>query len=546
MRADARNAVSRSSEFCELPYGRVFSLTWKMTLPVGEGDLRSAMTAYFVGASDAREDTCFCAIVRADQRYELHTRGASAQLPSIEGREFQVEMRYCVERGTCDVLVDNTLVIEESQSPMESPVSGVQFHAEAGTRVDVEHVRFAVHGRSLKRDLGSRVPLVLEDHLGLMPRVWLDADTDNFVVANLGSANKPTIVTGDRNTPGALSFLQLSGGFNVELQAEKQLVSDHMLRPVGIVGDSLAIFGFQMHDPQSGRYRNGFQLIDVDHALDCRPRYSSYLEETDDYRVPRAAITELGLSDGTRGFAVGYGFPERRVGVFGAHRHGDDDAYERVASFTPVAGGKAYDINSLVAWDCDGDTDDDLLLGWGHDVGQGPAVITLEHGTPDPNYPRRIAPEANCTQLAGDLDDDEPILVGAVQGDFRTAGLTGGGMWVWRLDKEGNSDSPELIGHLSGNIHFVSTGSLAGKRVVGFVTIEPHPVAEHYTVRLHIYGVDTVKAQIDELWDCVIPQVKPMARVQLEFVDVNGDRINEFVASIPGHGIYVFTLDRLG
>lgn len=528
---------------------RVISCSWSMAPPRStHPDVPAVASVNLSGGQGGDDDTCYCHVVTFGDLISLSTRGRDHtpfRAPRSLNDTMNLELRYYAERGTCDLLLDGRIVIEEAPGALASDIKTVEVIADFQSSVEFGDLRLAVRDEPVKRDLGPSVPVVVHDELGLAPVRFLPLDTRSTVVHDFDGDGWPEIAVGDRKIRNQLELLRLIGPhFDVDPVAEITFDGKRAVRPVSMVHGHLAVFTSQ-RSAGDGQYTLGVELLTIAGDDARRTVFEAALGEMTNADMAEGFIVPLGLGSQRHGFAVGVAQPLQSVAVFEAISAADGRPYQRVDAWQPLdESGAAHDVHSLAPWDFDDDGDDDLLLGWGDPNGRGPVLVTMHGGRAAAAEPHRLTARLGETRLAGPFStDQDTILPGAVARGRVCDDNTRSGAWLWSLNDVSADRMALPVFHEPCNAYAVAVGSIGRRSVLAVADIEPLLDTRRTTLRLRLYNLPANEDGVTLIWESLIAGVTADAAVQLATINVNDHESTELLACVPGHGVYIFAME---
>jgi hypothetical protein len=518
------------------------SLTMDLPEPVG-GEPWAEMSAYLLDSSRDTGKAAFVSVMRTTDSLIFRAPGVQIPVarPIPSSEPLDIELRYFAERGTCDVLLNDTIIIEEAPGPSTLTVKAVQVHAEFVSSVNIHRIDVATTDAPLKLPLGQAVPIVLQDDLGLQPIVVYPIDTPSIVVHDFDFDGIPEIAAGSK-VEGELSLYHFTRGADeLELVATHQFSSVHALIPVAMVGPYLAVTNFRDPAADGTPTQDGFDMIDVspDWTMTSIP-YNRYPSTEPSISPARATFAELRADNGRRMLAVGLAYDERRIDLFELTADGLP-LFDQQLPAQPIAQCKIDgDVNSLLPWDCDQDGQDDLLIGWGE--AGGVSLLRMKDGRPV-GGPNHLSGCLGRTRLASmPLNRPATFVACAAAKGLRCDEGKQTGIWAWRAEQLLAGNKAEAFLHEEGNANAIAVGTLGKEELIAAAVIDIRPDTSRHNLSLRLYRPDTDRTKADLVWETKIAGVPGLDAIQ--FVDLDGDAVNEFVACVPSFGVYVFAVAK--
>jgi serine/threonine protein kinase len=520
------------------------SLTLQLPTPLYD-QLMPSMSAYLFNPNHKAESGVYVAMTCAGNAILITASGVDAPVLRVrpESETVQLELRYYADRATCDVLLDGVYVIEESPTPPVSAIKALGVQADFASQVVLSDIRVAVSDAVLKFPLGEAVPIVLQDQLRLQPIGFYPINSRSIVIADFNADGVVEIAAGSK-TDGELSLYRFgSGARYLEHIASQKFTSEVPLFPVGLIGRSLAVFGFRDSAHDGLVAADGFELLDISPDLVFHEVSGDRYPYGKDSHLPaRLSLTPLRLNHERSGLAVGFSYDERRIDVF-EKRSGDrGSVLGEPMRFQPLdEHGKPQDVHSVVAWDYDDDGQDDLLIGWGAPNGLGMALIRMKDGRPVDSHPVCLSDRLGVTRLAATPPgESDAFIAGAAMRTNRCDADQQIGVWAWRIEDRVPAKTLQAFFHDPCNAAAVATGRIGGVEIIAAAILENRSAT--LNIELRLYQPDKSRTHAELVWRARIADVNTSADLQLLFADVDGDGEAEFLAHVPGHGCYVFAI----
>ena len=519
-----------------------------------------------IGLRAKEKPVCACRFMgdvwRVPTRESGPQRRRPPELPLTLDRWHQVEIRYFRGRGTFDVLIDETVLVEEALCQNEEAVHSIRFDAPNASVLWIDDVEVRSGDVPLKRELGTWFPVNVVEKvpLGIVRNVPIDAST--MTVHDFDSDGQPELATGPHRRPGALAFYRLTGAaYEPEHMVAHQYASDRQLDVYGMIDGHLAVTGLKRcgEDLEQEPGTSGVRLLNVARDFSIREAFS---KEYPDCGVA-AVMAPINYGPKRRGLVVGLGNTDgfRGFELFETGPPQSGEPYVSLGFYAPRGpGGRPSDVRSIAPCDWNGDGGDDLFIGWANWNAFCPALAVL-----DGAEARSVQPLTEGSRTGDDRKDWSgigPTRVACANLDGQTEHLiavssrqqsllggpgTGPGVRVWRVADIQADTTSEPIFFYRCDALAVAVGRIDNRPVFATATAEPEPagvgqdVVHHLVFR--VYGVTS--GQVEVLWEArLFDTLGANYGPSLAIADVNGDGQQELLASLSHLGVFVFAVEE--